>query len=68
MINSKTIVLCADDFGLDPGVSEGILKLAHMGRLSAVSCMVNMPGFILYAKELFHLKKVNQLKLVYISI
>ncbi|KTD71276.1 ChbG/HpnK family deacetylase [Legionella tucsonensis] len=63
MINSKTIVLCADDFGLDPGVSEGILKLAHMGRLSAVSCMVNMPGFILYAKELFHLKKSKPIKI-----
>ncbi|WP_240489526.1 ChbG/HpnK family deacetylase [Legionella parisiensis] len=62
MINSKTIILCADDFGLDPGVSAGILKLVRMGRLSAVSCMVNMPSFIPYAKELLDLKKINQSK------
>lgn len=57
MIESKTIVLCADDFGFDSGVSEGILRLVHMRRLSAVSCMVNQPSFILYAKELLALKK-----------
>ncbi|CAM3076731.1 ChbG/HpnK family deacetylase [Legionella anisa] len=63
MINSsKTIILCADDFGLEPGVSEGILKLARKGRLSAVSCMVNMPGFIPYAKELRNLKKSKPIK------
>ncbi|CAM2844202.1 cellobiose phosphorylase [Legionella steigerwaltii] len=63
MIDSKTIVLCADDFGLDSGVSEGILKLVCMGRLSAVSCMVNMPGFISYAKELLSLKKSKHIKI-----
>ncbi|KTD44294.1 ChbG/HpnK family deacetylase [Legionella parisiensis] len=63
MINSKTIILCADDFGLDPGVSAGILKLVRMGRLSAVSCMVNMPSFIPYAKELLDLKKNKPIKI-----
>ena len=63
MIDSKTITLCADDFGLDSGVSEGILKLVRMGRLSAVSCMVNMPGFIPYAKELITLKKSKRIKI-----
>lgn len=33
------IVLCADDFGLAPGVSEGILALIAAGRLTATSCM-----------------------------
>ncbi|WP_454785590.1 ChbG/HpnK family deacetylase [Legionella sp. WA2024007413] len=63
MIHSKTITLCADDFGLDSGVSEGILKLISMGRLSAVSCMVNMPGFISYAKQLLALKKSKHIKI-----
>ena len=31
--------LCADDFGLNPGVNEGVLQLCALGRLSAVSCM-----------------------------
>lgn len=37
----KTLILCADDFGQNKSISEGILELAQMGRLSAVSCMVN---------------------------
>lgn len=52
----KTIVLCADDFGLNAGVSQGILELVRLGRLSAVSCMTNMPDFILHAPELLALK------------
>lgn len=37
----KKLILCADDFGQNAKISEGILELAQMGRLSAVSCMVN---------------------------
>lgn len=33
------ILLCADDFGMAPGINAGILDLAQEGRLSAVSCM-----------------------------
>ncbi|VVT17520.1 conserved hypothetical protein [Roseovarius sp. EC-HK134] len=33
------IHLCADDFGLNAAVDEGILDLVHLGRLTAVSCM-----------------------------
>ena len=40
-----TIVLCADDFGFTPAVSDGILTLVREGRLSAVSCMTNSPHF-----------------------
>jgi predicted glycoside hydrolase/deacetylase ChbG (UPF0249 family) len=42
---AKRIVLCADDYGLSPGVSRGILELLARGRLSAVSCMVVFPEF-----------------------
>lgn len=35
----KKIVLCADDYGQSAAVSEGILQLVELGRLSATSCM-----------------------------
>lgn len=42
---ARPLVLCADDFGLAPGVSEGIAILAEAGRLSAISCMTGMAGW-----------------------
>ncbi|MDE1149360.1 MAG: ChbG/HpnK family deacetylase [Azospirillaceae bacterium] len=36
---TATIVLNADDYGLSPGVSQGILDLIRQGRLSGTSCM-----------------------------
>lgn len=42
---TKRIVLCADDYGQAEAVSSGILELLAMGRLTAVSCLVNMPGW-----------------------
>jgi len=56
IVKAKTITLCADDFGMNPGISQGILKLVRLQRLSAVSCMVNTPDFKLYAKSLLTLK------------
>lgn len=41
----RRVVLCADDFGMEPSVNEGILRLVEMGRLSAVTCMVDMPAW-----------------------
>ena len=41
----KTVVLCADDYGIAPGVSRGIRELLAAGRLSATSCMVDFPEF-----------------------
>src|SRR5690349_16822831 len=41
----KRIVLCADDYGLSPGVSRGIRVLLEQGRLTATSCMVVFPEF-----------------------
>lgn len=37
----KSIVLCADDYGQAPAISQGIIDLIQSGRLSATSCMVN---------------------------
>ena len=39
----KRVVLCADDFAVHEAASEGIARLAHMGRISATSAMVLSP-------------------------
>ncbi len=39
----KTVVLCADDFAQNQAISQGVLHLVSMQRLSAVSCMTNSP-------------------------
>jgi predicted glycoside hydrolase/deacetylase ChbG (UPF0249 family) len=48
----KTILFCADDFGMSPQVDAGILALAGQGRLSATSCMSRGPSFRLHAPRL----------------
>ena len=37
----RTLALCADDFGLAPGIDRTVLALAVRGRLNAISCLVN---------------------------
>lgn len=51
-MSARRIVLCADDFGLSPGVSRGIVELLEKKRLSATSCMVDYPEFSRDAKLL----------------
>ncbi len=48
----KNIVLCADDYGLNQSVNQGILQLIADQRLSATSCMVTFPDWIEVAKPL----------------
>jgi len=44
MTNARArLVLCADDYGIAPGVGVAIRELAAMGRLGAVSCMTVSP-------------------------
>ena len=38
---ARRLALCADDFGLAPGISGGIARLARAGRLNAISCLTN---------------------------
>jgi len=45
MTAAPPVILCADDFAMSRGISEGILALAEAGRLSATSAMVNMPDW-----------------------
>ncbi len=39
----KALILCADDYGLHAGISEGIWALLAQQRLSATSCMSMAP-------------------------
>jgi len=49
-----SIILCADDYAISPGVSKGILKLVDAGRLSATGCMTASPYWPEYAENLTH--------------
>jgi chitin disaccharide deacetylase len=42
---SRRIWLCADDYGIAPGVNAAILDLVEHGRLNATSVMVVAPSF-----------------------
>ncbi|MFI5317093.1 MAG: ChbG/HpnK family deacetylase [Myxococcota bacterium] len=42
---TRGILLCADDYGIAPGVGRAIRDLVELGRLSAVSCMTAWPDF-----------------------
>ena len=39
----RVLAVCADDFGLAPGISRGIAELARRARLNAISCLTNGP-------------------------
>ncbi len=49
---SKRIIVCGDDFGMNGDIDEGMLALAGMGRLSAVSCLTLGPTFAANAGRL----------------
>ena len=34
------MILCADDYGLNPAVTDGILNLVHSAKINSVSCLV----------------------------
>ena len=54
----KRIILCADDFGMHPDVSDAIITLAEHNRLSATSCLVTSPYWLQDQKKL---KPLNSL-------
>jgi predicted glycoside hydrolase/deacetylase ChbG (UPF0249 family) len=57
---TRLLALCADDFGASTAINRGILQLAAGGRLSAVSCMSNMPAWAAGAPLLAGLPPVQQ--------
>ncbi len=48
----KQIILCADDYGQNKAISEGILALLANKRLSAVSCMTSDANWPVHAQWL----------------
>lgn len=54
---TRRIWLCADDYGMSPGVSRGIRDLIANGRLNATSAMVVSPH--LTADEVTALQRLN---------
>lgn len=50
--NKKLVTLCADDYGQNSAISEGILSLIETDRLSATSCLTNLPNWNDFAKQL----------------
>lgn len=48
----RALVICADDFGMNEAVSQGIIALAGLGRLSATSAMVLAPQWPEQARAL----------------
>jgi predicted glycoside hydrolase/deacetylase ChbG (UPF0249 family) len=48
----RVLALCADDFGLMPGISVGIAQLARAQRLCGVSCITNSPHWAADAERL----------------
>jgi predicted glycoside hydrolase/deacetylase ChbG (UPF0249 family) len=42
---NSVVVFCADDFGMNTAVSQGIAELAQLGRLNATSAMTLAPGW-----------------------
>ncbi len=43
------IAICADDFGIEPGVDQAIVELCQQRRLSATSCLTMAPFFAEHA-------------------
>lgn len=48
----RNLVVCADDFGIEPGVDDAIVELALAGRLSATGCLVTSERFPIAASRL----------------
>lgn len=44
-MQSFPLILCADDYGLSPAVSAGILEALVAGRLNATGAMTNQPNW-----------------------
>lgn len=53
----KNIILCADDYGQNPAISQAIIALAENNRLTATSCMVNSDYWQIHAKWLAPVKQ-----------
>jgi predicted glycoside hydrolase/deacetylase ChbG (UPF0249 family) len=62
-VRVKSLILCADDYAFNTAVSAGIVELLAAKRLTATSCMTNMPLWPSLAPELTQLKTSAQIGL-----
>ena len=53
---TKRIVLCADDYGQAPAITQAIIALIQNQRLSATSCLVNTMHWPEHARQLVGFK------------
>jgi predicted glycoside hydrolase/deacetylase ChbG (UPF0249 family) len=60
---NKNIILCADDYGLNPYISHGIRELISLDRLSAVGCIVTFSDFKQQAQAILDLKSTVKIGL-----
>lgn len=50
----RSLCVCADDFGMSPGINAAIVELAHEDRISATGCMVKRSAWGAGLKALRH--------------
>ncbi|MDO9236420.1 MAG: ChbG/HpnK family deacetylase [Aquabacterium sp.] len=43
---ARQLTVCVDDFGLHDGVNQAVVELLALGRISAVSCLVDGPAWV----------------------
>lgn len=60
---NNSVIICADDYGLNPGISQGIRQLIAADKIQATSCMVNAAGWAEEAAALLALDKPVQIGL-----
>ena len=56
----RPLLLCADDFGLAPGVDRAIAGLVRAGRLGAFSCLSNGPAWAVDGRQVAALRPQAQ--------
>jgi predicted glycoside hydrolase/deacetylase ChbG (UPF0249 family) len=49
---TRYLCICADDFGLSPGINAAVFDLAERGNISATSCMVRRSAWTAGSKAL----------------
>ncbi len=54
---ARPLLVCADDFGLSPGIDSAIAELVQRGRLGAFSCLSNAPGWPAAAPQVANLRR-----------
>ncbi|MBI3563219.1 MAG: ChbG/HpnK family deacetylase [Gammaproteobacteria bacterium] len=52
LTTARVVAICADDYGLAPGISNAILDLVQQRRLTSVSCITNSADFSRAATQL----------------